>query len=91
MFGRGGRGGWRGRGRGCGPGGAGRGFMGMMKNFMEKMGGEEQCKSMKQDFCNTMKHGSEVEKKEQWEKFGKVMEEFGQHMGTNAEGMCANA
>ena len=50
MFGRGGRGGWRGRGRGfgpCGPGGAGRGFMGMMKNFMEKMGGEEQCKAMK--------------------------------------------
>ena len=93
MFGRGGRGGWRGRGRGfgpCGPGGAGRGFMGMMKNFMEKMGGEEQCKNMKQEFCNTMKNGSEAEKKEQWEKFGKVMEEFGQHMGANAEGMFDN-
>lgn len=40
---KGGRGGWKGRGRGggCGPGGAGRGFMGMMRNFMEKMGGEE--------------------------------------------------
>jgi len=62
----------------------------MMKNFMEKMGGEEQCKSMKQEFCHTMKHGSEAEKKEQWEKFGKVMEEFGQHMGANAEGMFDN-
>ena len=60
---RGGRSSRRGRGRGCGPcgpGGAGRGFMGMMKNFMEKMGGEEQCKQMKTEFCETMKNGDEA-------------------------------
>ena len=66
------------------------GFMGMTKNFMEKMGGEEQCKSMKQEFFHTMKHGSEAAKKEQWVKLGKVMEKFGQHMGANAEGMFDN-
>lgn len=48
MWGRGCRGGWRGRGRGgCGGRGMGRGFMGMMRNFMDKMGGEEKCKEMK--------------------------------------------
>jgi len=33
--------------------------MGMMKNFMEKMGGEQQCKKMKEQFCTTMKEGTE--------------------------------
>ena len=68
----------------------GRGFMGMMRNFMDKMGGEEKCKEMKQEFCHTMKNGSEAEKKEQWEKFGKVMEQFGEHMGKNAETVFGN-
>jgi len=36
---------------------------------------------MKTEFCNTMKNGDEAGKKEQWEKFGKIMESFGQHMG----------
>jgi hypothetical protein len=34
-----------------GPPGMGRGFMGMMKGFMEKMGGEDNCKQMKKEFC----------------------------------------
>merc|ERR1712014_263646 len=71
---------------GCGGRGMGRGFMGMMRNFMEKMGGEEKCKEMKHEFCNTMKNGTEAEKKQQWEKFGKVME----HMGANAEAVFGN-
>lgn len=65
--GRGGHHGWRGRGGGrCGMGG-GRGFMGMMKKFMDKCGGENKCKEMKKNFCNTMKNGSEEEKKQQFE------------------------
>lgn len=80
-WGRGGRG-WRGaRGerKGCGFGGAGKGFMGMMKGFMAKMGGEENCKRMKQDFCQAMSAGTEEEKAEQWKKFGEAMKAFGDH------------
>jgi len=47
--------------------GGGRGFMGMMKKFMDKCGGENKCKEMKKNFCNTMKNGSEEEKKQQFE------------------------
>lgn len=38
----------------------------MMKQFMNQMGGEEQCKQMKQNFCQTMKNGTEEQKQEQW-------------------------
>ena len=85
--GRGGFHGWRGgrggRGGRCGMG-AGRGFMGMMKKFMDKMGGEGKCKEMKNEFANTMKEGTEEQKKEQFEKMGEIMKEFGKHMEENA-------
>ena len=64
--------------------GAGRGFMGMMKKFMEKCGGETKCKEMKNNFCNTMKNGTEEEKKQQFEKIGEMMKQFGEHMEQNA-------
>lgn len=52
----------------------------MMKQFMNKMGGEGTCKAMKQDFCQTMKHGTEEQKQEQFAKMGDMMKEFGEHM-----------
>jgi len=85
FFGGRGGGGWRGRGGGCGKGGGfgpgmGRGFMGMMKGFMEKLGGPEKMHEMKQEWMKTMKEGTEEEKAGQWKKMGEHMEKLGEHM-----------
>jgi len=51
----------------------------MMKGFMEKMGGEDNCKKMKNEFCEAMKAGDEEQKQAQWKKFGEAMSAFGEH------------
>lgn len=88
FHGRGGhRGGWRGGRGGFGRGGCGMGmgpggpksFMHMVKGFMSKMGGDDECKQMKKDFVNTMKDGTDEEKQAQWSKFGETMTAFGEH------------
>jgi len=52
----------------------------MMKGFMEKMGGKDECMKMKEEWCKTMKEGTDEQKAEQWKKFGEKMNEFGDHM-----------
>jgi hypothetical protein len=78
--------GWRGRGGRGGCGMRGGGFMGMMKNFMNKMGGEQNCKQMKHEFVNTMQNGTEEQKKQQCEKMGEMMKKFGEHFGKEMGG-----
>jgi len=53
--------------------------MKMVRGFMEKMGGEDECRQMKQEFMTTMKEGTEEQKQEQWAKFGEKMTAFGEH------------
>lgn len=62
--------------------------MNMVKGFMGKMGGEENCKRMKQDFCGAMAAGTEEEKAEQWKKFGEAMQAFGEHAKDFNPGEC---
>ena len=64
----------------CGWGnGMGFGFMRMVRAFIDKQGGDADCKKMKKLFMHTMRNGTEEEKKAQWEMFGAKMIAFGEH------------
>jgi len=53
--------------------------MNMVKGFMNKMGGEDSCKNMKNEFMSAMQSGSEDERKQAWSKFGDTMAKFSEH------------
>lgn len=52
-----------------------------VKTFVDSIGGEQTVKDMKKAFNNAMKRGTAGEQKEQWEIFGKLMENYSAHIG----------
>ena len=63
--------------------------MAKVQSFAESLGGEKTIREMKKDFNNAMKKGTEVAQREQWEIFGKIVEDFSAHIGANKDQLIA--
>ena len=63
--------------------------MAKVQSFAESLGGEKTIREMKKDFNNAMKRGTEVAQREQWEIFGKIVEDFSAHIASNKDQLTA--